>query len=146
MIMMWIVAGIYLVVGSIFDKKSMTLPGWFLGLGILLGIFCGLYRMLSGQLFCEQWIKACLPGILWMVLSFGTREQMGCGDGVVLLVLGSLTDIGTTFMLLLLGLVSGCILGVLILVTRKGNRHTAIPFVPMLLLAYGLVTGGRILF
>lgn len=135
-----------MTIGSVYDKRSLTLPGWLLGLGILLGLLCGIYRIINGQLVYQQWIMACLPGVLWIILSFATREQMGYGDGVVLLVLGSMTDTGATFSLLLVGLVVSCIYGIVVMVTGKGNRKTAIPFVPMLLLAYILVTGGRMLF
>lgn len=143
---MWMVLGVYLAIGSIYDKKSFLLPSGFLISGSLMAVVCGIYRVFCGQILWQQWITACMPGILWIILAFATREQMGYGDGMVLLVVGSLTDLGTTMGLLMLGLGESCIWGILLLVSKRGNRQTPIPFVPMLFLSYLLVMGGRLLF
>jgi len=143
--LVWIAIGVYLAIGSIYDKKSLTLPGWFLRIGCLVGIVCGIYRVFCGEIIWQQWITACLPGILWIIITFVTKEQMGYGDGVILLIVGSLTDVEVTFQLLMLGLGVGCICGMCLLVSKRGNRHTALPFVPMLFLAYLLITGGQLL-
>lgn len=142
----WVGIGLYLAMGSIYDKKSLVLPGWFLGMGGLCGAVCLIHRLLCGDILWQQWITACLPGILWIIMAFFTKEQMGYGDGVVLLVVGSLSDIEITLRLLMLGLGVSCIYGICLLVTKRGSRHTAFPFVPMLFLAYLVLTGGRLLF
>ncbi len=144
--LVWIVVGVYLAIGSIYDKRSLLLPGWFLWLGCLVGLLWGLYRGCVGQILWQQWITACLPGSLWIILAFATRGQMGYGDGVLLFVIGSLTDLGTTMILMMMGLGMGCVWGILLLVSKRGNRQTELPFVPMLFVAYTIMTGGRLLF
>ncbi len=144
--LIWIVAGVYLAIGSFYDKKSLSLPGWFLWIGCLIGTIWGIYRVINGQILWVQWITACLPGILWMIVAFATREQMGYGDGCVLVVIGSLTDIVTVMETLMLGLAVSCVWGVLLLVSKKGNKNTELPFVPMLFVAYIMISGGRLLF
>lgn len=143
--LIWVVLGVYLAIGSIYDKKSLLLPDWFLWMGCLVGTVWVIYEIIVGQTSWRQWITACLPGILWIILAFTTREQMGYGDGVVLLVIGSLTDATITMILLLVGLGLACVLGVLLLVSKRGNRKTELPFVPMLFLSYIMVMGGRLL-
>ena len=144
--LIWVVVGAYLTIGSIYDKKCLLLPSWFLRIVCLMGTAWGLYRVFMEQIPWQQWITACLPGILWIILAFATREQMGYGDGVVLLVVGCLTDAGTTMVLLMMGLVIGCVWGILLLISKRGNRQTALPFIPMLLLAYMVMMGGRLVF
>ena len=142
--LVWIVIGVYLLVGSIYDKKSLTLPVWFLVLGAVLAIPYGCYRIFSGEMLWQQWLGACLPGLLWMVLSFLTREQMGYGDGMVLLMLGSATDIQTTLLFLMIGLAVGFLWSIWLLIVRKAEKHKVIPFIPLLLVAYGFLTGEKI--
>ena len=140
----WLIAGIYLFLGSYFDKKRLLIPGWFIGLGLVAGIGCGFYRIICEQMYWYQWMAACIPGILWLFLSFVTREQMGYGDGMVLLVLGCLTEDGKVWLLLMLGLVAAFLISLILMLSGKGTRHTRIPFVPLLLLAYGIVTGEQL--
>lgn len=144
--LIWSIVGVYLSIGSIYDRKSLLLPGWFICMGCLMSSLWGIYRVLMGQILWQQWITACLPGVLWIILAFATREQMGYGDGVVLLVVGCLTDAGTTMLLLMMGLGIGCLWGSHLLISKRGNRQTEIPFIPMLFYAYILITGGRLFF
>lgn len=146
MMIIWVLLGVYLAIGSVFDKKSLFLPGWFLWIGCLMGTGWGIYRVACGQILWHQWITACLPGILWIILAFATKERMGYGDGVVLLVIGSLTDMVITMGIVMLGLGVSCVCGVLLLISKRGNRNTDMPFVPMLFLAYIIMSGGRLLF
>ncbi|MBQ8040523.1 MAG: hypothetical protein IJ274_11775, partial [Lachnospiraceae bacterium] len=125
--------------------KSLLLPEWFLGVGGLLAAAWGIYSIYIGQIRWQQWIAACLPGVLWIVLAFASGKQMGYGDGMILLVIGSLTDFAITMLLITMGLGMGCVWGVFLLISKRGNRHTELPFVPMLFLAYIMFMGGRLL-
>ena len=93
--LIWVVVGAYLTIGSIYDKKCLLLPSWFLRIGCLMGTAWGLYRVFMEQIPWQQWITACLPGILWIILAFATRCRYYNGtfdDGVSYrLCLGDIT-------------------------------------------------------
>ena len=76
-------------------------------------------------------------GIFLLLVAYVTREGIGYGDGLVLCSLaayGTLTVIGKTFCVALLGI--GMTALIAFVLFRKGPK-TEIPFVPFLFLGYG---------
>lgn len=137
-----IFAGVILLTGSFFDVKSLRLPGWLLLLGLIGGMLGGLYAWLSEELYWWQSLLGLLPGALSLLLSFVTREQIGYGDGLMLLILGGCVGPERTLVIWILGLVTSFVVSVVLLTMRKAVKSTRLPFVPCLLLGYILVLAG----
>ena len=77
---------VYLIFGSVWDLRSRQLPRWFLMAGILLGTALEfLERRISMRLF---WNLA--PGLGLCLLSLVVPEQLGLGDGWILMGVGAL--------------------------------------------------------
>lgn len=78
-------------------------------------------------------------GILFIVISYASRGQIGMGDGIVIGILGLLLGwkqtLAITFAALILCF---CITGLLLL-ARRITRSCKMPFIPYLLGAYGLL-------
>lgn len=128
-----IVLGVWLGIQMIFDLKKKEIP---LGVSLLGGgagiIFCIMERreMISV-------LVACLPGVLAMGFSWISKEKMGYGDGLVLIVVGMYLPIAQ---LLSIGLQAFMIAGVVALIMlvvfhKKGTYR--LPFIPFLGIAYG---------
>ena len=68
-----------------------------------------------------------------------TREEVGYGDGLLLMAIGPAFGLEHIILGLFCGLFVISILSVCILVLSKGNRNTKIAFVPFLALGMGVM-------
>lgn len=115
------------------DIRRKEMSWWKLGVLAcicLIGCICmpqkDFWSMAGGLM-----IGLCMVGI-----SFLSKEQIGIGDGVVTGMLGCL--LGARGCLVMLCIAS-CLMAVIsigILILKKGNRKTTLPFVPVLLGGY----------
>lgn len=145
MIIGWIFAGGILLFGSIYDAKSFCLPLWLVILG-LGGSLAGLwYGWACGDGSRWELLLGLVPGGLSILLAFLTREQIGYGDGLMLLMLGGCIGGQATLGTWAGGLVLSFVVSVVLLTTRKAGRSTRIPFVPCLFLGFVIVgIGGMV--
>lgn len=77
-----------------------------------------------------------LPGIGVLILGYFSREQIGYGDGLLLLTVGIWNGLGQTFLILTAGLVFCAVLCGILLMQKKIKRRDSVPFVPFLLLGF----------
>lgn len=130
----YIIIAIWLVVISIMDIKSRRVPIWLLAAGgtvALSAIRC------SNAGECLGVLRGTLPGILLLAVTFFTGRA-GYGDGIVLLVLGMvLKEKGIVLFGSSLFLIS--IFSIALLMLRKANRNTRIPYLPFLTVSWLLV-------
>lgn len=143
--MMWVITGIILGLASVWDLKSMRIPAWFLGAGLLISIGNGGYLVTSGKEVWSGWVTGGIPGGISLLLSLGTREQIGYGDGWILLIVGWMLGVNAGIIIGLLGLGCSFLVSAVILLSKKGNRNTRLPFVPFLFLGYLFMLGGKFL-
>ena len=116
------------------DFKYKEIPLWLSILGGIIGVvFC----ITESRPFTTV-LSACFPGILMLGFSWLTKEVIGYGDGIVLMVMGIYLTISQ---LLSIGIMAFCVAGVvalLLLVLFKKNGSYRIPFVPFLAISYGI--------
>lgn len=129
-----IVVGIWLGIQAYWDFKYKEIPLWFSILGAAAGLVFCIYeeRTVISVLY------ACIPGFVALVFSWMTKEVMGYGDGIVMLVLGSFMPLKQ---LLSVGLIAFSLAGAVALVLlvifhKRGNYKMA--FIPFLAVAYGV--------
>ena len=119
---------------SIIDIRRKALGGGGIFIFFLLGVCLS---FLDGSWRDWTILFRFVPGLVSLVLSRISREAIGYGDGLVLCSLaayGTLTVIGKTFCVALLGI--GMTALIAFVLFRKGPK-TEIPFVPFLFLGYG---------
>ena len=122
---------------SYIDLKNKEIPLWFSLLGGCVGVvFC----FLEGRVWTNV-IIACVPGILALIFSWLTREVLGYGDGIVLMMIGGMDGYRGSFAVLCLGSFLAAIFCVVLLAIRKVKKHSRIPYVPFLTGAYFLYIG-----
>ncbi len=130
---MWtIVVGVQLCGLSIWDVRKKSLP--------VLGILAVLVTVLA-QRFAESvpfWdcVAGCLVGGGFLMISKWSKEALGYGDSLLIMILGLQLGFWAlmetlTYSMFLLGVIS------LIFIVLKGkNREMSLPFVPILTLGY----------
>ena len=113
-------------------------------MGLLGGMVHMIYLFCSGADGWGELLMGLLPGALVLGLAFLTREQIGYGDGLLLLTLGCCLGIESTLGILMGGLYISFVVSLFLLVLKRAGRNTRIPFVPCLFLGYMLVGIGGI--
>ena len=131
---MWEISmGIYLLVGTIWDLIKREIPVIYLASGTC---FAVLYRFFSHKKMWYISICGAVIGIVFLLLSKYTEEQIGYGDSWMILNLG--IYLGIWELVLLLGIVFGVIFifSCVGLICKKLSRHTRIPLYPFLMIGY----------
>lgn len=95
------------------------------------GLFLAL-SLLFDEISWERRMENMLPGVIAFMTAFLTREQVGYGDAVCLVVLGSVVSADILWGAILGGLflLSAC--SVVLLMRKKAGRNTTLPFIPFL--------------
>lgn len=132
----YLIAILFISVCAFFDIKRKEIPV------LLIMIFGIVSIILVGISDNPDWMMilySLIPGAALLTLSLCTRESIGYGDGFVVLVLGVLLGLSKCLSCVFLGffLLSACSL--LLLVLRKVNGKSRIPYMPFLAAGLGVV-------
>ena len=101
---------------------------------LLPGVVLAFYQMSDGFLRAE--VPGFLFSILLFVLSILTKEAIGMGDAFAVLLCTCYLPFYPVFFIFVAGLFMAGIVGVFLILIRKGNRKTEIPYLPFLSLSY----------
>lgn len=130
-----IIAGGYLVVMAIIDRKHRMIP---IAPGVVCLFVVLLAQFISGQ-SPMQWMPGVLVGALMYVISRVSRGSIGEGDAFVYLVTGLALGFVRNVELLIISLfLASFVAAFLLLVKRVGRKYT-MPFIPFTAVAYGVV-------
>lgn len=129
-----IILGILLGIQGCIDLKYKEIPLWLSLLGGGVGIIFG---VIEGR-DIEELLLACILGIGTLMFSKITKEVIGYGDGILLVVMGTYLSVEELLSVVMLAFgIAGIVALVLLVVFRKNGRYE-IPFVPFLSLAYAV--------
>lgn len=131
---------LFLFVGicALCDGIKKEIPLVVVWIGLLTGIILrtvGIMEKENGLAL----VFSLIPGILFWMISFVTREKVGYGDGWVLLMIGVFAGFLRCFLTLLIGLVLESVILLVLLMLHKIQKDGEVPFVPFLLLGLGVV-------
>lgn len=119
----------FLLICSIQDlKEKMFSVRMLLFFGIL---FFGA-SLLWEDISLKQRLYNTLPGIAALWIAFFTKEQIGYGDGVCLLILGNVIPMEVLLKMVMNGLILLNIYSLVLMIKKKAKRKTTLPFLPFL--------------
>ena len=128
-----------LIIASLSDLKRKRVSNVLL-IGFAIGIIpIFFWRCYTGDFLDAKSVPwGIIPGLLCLLLGKVTRESIGYGDGYLICIIGMYIGLGKTIGLVLIALFMMGIFAMGMLVFRKVNRKTEVPFIPALLMAFGL--------
>ena len=121
------IISVFMAVCTITDIRKKEIPVAVVALSGLALLF---YVIFGGK---KQWMDilySLMPGMLLLMLSYCTRESIGYGDGLVVLVIGICMGMGICI---------AAICAAALLALRKAGGKSRIPFVPFLSVGLGVV-------
>ena len=117
-------------VSDIKTKKILVWSAW------VFGIFGFVYGFVGNGLSLLQGLMALLPGIIFIAISKITKESMGYGDGIIVLVMGVYISLQKIVGSLMIALIFAAVWSGILLVFFRKKKHDEFPFVPFVLLGY----------
>lgn len=102
---------------------------------ILLGVAGIAIQIIRHEFYSEAFL-ALIPGVICLLLAWLSREQVGYGDGALILAIGCYLDWGSMLGLCMLALsLAGLYALILVVVLKKGKNYE-IPFAPFLFVGF----------
>ena len=133
----WILLG-WLIILSIYDIREKMVPIWMLTLGCCaVGSFCA-YRLCMEQGVWLSMFLGIIPGVFLLVIGW-LSQKTGYADGVVLLLIGVLRGYRECVVVLCVSLLLMSLVCVMLLLLRRVERNTKMPYIPFILAAYIIV-------
>lgn len=126
--------GVFWLFGlSVFDVRYRKVPIWLLTVGGVAAAAFLACKGIAGEGF-EEYLCGLLPGGMLLLIAAGTKRA-GWADGLMLMILGALLGLGGCVMIMTVSLFLISIFSVILLVFRKVNRNTRLPYAPFLAIA-----------
>lgn len=123
---------LFLGINAIYDAVYQRIVLWSIPMFLLPGVIF----LIWGEESVAPGLAALIPGILLLMTGKITKEAIGYGDGLIVLVLGIYLGIWETCEIVLGGLFLSAVWGGFLMVVKKKNRHQEFPWIPFLLLSY----------
>lgn len=122
----------FLIGVSFIDVKKKKVPMWTLLILLVGGI---VHQIMDFQGF---WLLLydCMPGIVLLMIARITSQQIGYGDGLLVLGIGMILGIQKSILVIMFALMGSFIIASILLLCKKANRKTQIPFFPCVLAGY----------
>ena len=133
---------LFLAIGSLEDLRTRRIRLSLLAAAALAGILSLLF--LPGH-SPSMLVTSLLPGVMLLGISYCSREGIGSGDALTVLVLGLFYRFEAVLMILLAGLFLAALYAGAVFL-KKGRGNDAFPFLPFLLASlvlFLIVTGGK---
>ena len=129
---------IILGVVCVFEKKRKKIPVYMLIILAAAGIIS---NFTVGEFDIEKRIIAMLPGMILLIVSMITKQQIGYGDGMIILIMGLYIDIDDILSIVLSSFLLSSIAAIILMTVFKKKKNFEMAFSPFLLIGYGLVKG-----
>lgn len=124
---------IFLTIGSISDCKKREIAS--IGPALMAGGVL-LFRLQKGNLEIFEVSLALIPAILLWLLRLVSSRQIGFGDVLMVGALGIVCYFWRMLRILTFASIAVSLVGIAIIVIKKGKKEMTIPFIPFLLLGF----------
>ena len=94
--------------------------------------------MIKGDGGLMEALLSLIPGLVFIFLSFATRQDIGYGDGLMMLSFAPVLGLNRVCFCIVVALTISSVFSIILLMLRKGNRDTRISFIPMLAVGVGV--------
>ena len=129
---------IFLCICTVFDIRKKEIPLILAGSGMAAAVGFTIWQIGNRTVFAAQILSALLPGLFFLLVSWCTKEKVGYGDGILLLITGLMTGFNQCLTGLCISLFLSAFFGVLLLFLHKAKKSSRIPFVPFLTMGMGV--------
>lgn len=138
--MTMIVGWITWVVAALFDVRTKKIPVPMISAAAGCSALAGVLFLRNGTCTPQELAASLVPGMVLLLVALLSGEAIGYGDGLLLLATGPLFGWQKMLLCIPAALLLTTIASVLLLVMKKADRKTKIPFVPFLAAGMGVIS------
>ncbi len=134
----WIVGimTLLLLMAAVEDMREKKIHRWLLGLMLAVGVMGGGYACIGQSSNVWQFAGGLMIGLCMVGFSLISGGQIGMADGVIIAALGMLGGVRDCVVIIGIASMLMAAVSIVILIIRRGDRHTRLPFVPALLAGF----------
>ena len=136
-IMIVMMVFVYLSASAYWDFRYKRIPWCVQGMGFVFMCICIMAQWKEINLY---YFLAYIPGIFLLMLAWITKENVGYGDGISVFLLGGMVGFRNCIWVLCISMILLSFVGVIMLLIKRANRKTKIPYLPFLFVAESLFT------
>lgn len=134
-----VTVGILLFAAAMIDIRKKQINRAFL---MLLAVVCTTAAVMRGKAGIMDAAGGMAVGLCVVGISMMSREQIGRGDGIVIAAVGLVLGFRRCLAAVSVASLLMCVAAVVVLLLKKGNRHTQLAFLPALFVGYVLCGAG----
>lgn len=124
---------LFLFAAAFMDRQSGQLSLWFLLGAMAAGL---LLRIFAGHVSVKNLLLGIIPGAVLFLIALLTKQAIGYGDCLLLLVTGIFLGLTETILLFLISLLFAGGASILLLALKKRKGGEAVAFAPFILAGY----------
>lgn len=129
---------IFMGICALFDIKRKEIPVYAAAVGIFTAAALDFLHIFQGSLSFVDMGMALLPGGFFFLISFVTKEKVGYGDGLLLLMSGLFVGLYRCCFCLCISLLSASVFAIILIGMGKAEKNSKIPFAPFLAIGLGV--------
>lgn len=123
---------------AVFDIRKKEVPINLILTGIVFSSGINIWQIYDRNITIADAGAALVVGVFMIGVSFCTRERIGYGDGLILIVSGLMIGFYQCFLGLCISLVFSSVCALFLLMTHKAGKDSGLPFVPFLTVGMGV--------
>ena len=124
---------LFLFAAAFMDFRSGQLSLWFFLGAMAAGL---LLRIIVGSISIKSLLLGIIPGAVLFLIALLTKQAIGYGDCLLLVVTGIFLGLTFTILLFLISLLFAGAASILLLAMKKRKRKEALAFAPFILASY----------
>lgn len=127
-----------LLIAGIYDIKNKAISVPILIAAGITALICGICQFYYGLPIYSE-ICSLFPGAVVLALAYLTKEQIGYGDGLIILFLGPVFGLFNVIVGLCAALMISALLSAGLMIFKKAGKKEKLPFLPFLTAGMGAV-------
>lgn len=128
-----IAAFIFLITESVEDLKSREVDAGKIIIFFLISLFLKMFCMGAPV---SEIIKDIIPGVTVLLIGYFSKQEIGYGDGAVIVVLGIFLGFARVINILTGAFVCMLAASVTLVIIKRKMVNTPLPFIPCILVSY----------
>ena len=117
------------------DIRRRRVPVWLLMISGIIVTSMSFYEIWRGSVNGMDRLSGILPGVVMLLVAYATQKA-GWADGVILLLLGLHTGFRESVYSFTLSMLIISAVSLMLLVLKRVNRNTKLPYLPFLFAGY----------
>ena len=129
---------VFLCICTVFDIRKKEIPIYLILIGIISSFGVNIWQIFEGTISVTGLGISFLPGLFFIIISFFTKEKIGYGDGLILIVSGLVLGFYRCFLGLCISLICSSVFALFLLVFHKAKKDSELAFIPFLTIGMGV--------